>query len=193
MVMSESDMEGKGVMRPQPVAVTGPDGELDAFALFSRLTAVNALCRRYGFQCVQVSDLEGFSDCLQELQEMRPLVAVSDTSAGTLSTVGSPVTRRLKTVFMFMPHSLTDRPMERRADCFAVMREIVRQFMTVIIRQSTRLRLGGLTIDPTVVFEEIDQYFYSGGACAYYSITTERRTELVLDEGHWLCDIREIV
>lgn len=175
-------------LRPEPLRLTGPDGELDAYALFKRLAQINVLCRRFGFQCVQVSDLDGFGDHLEGMQQAKPLLAVSDTSAGSVSTVGTQLTRRIKTVFLFMPHSVQSRVAERRAECFRVMREIMRQMLSVLIRQSARLRLSGISVDPTVTFEEIGQYFFSGGACGYFSIVTDRTTDLRLRDSDWTED-----
>ena len=155
-------------------------------ALIKRLTELNRLAREHGFVYMDVSDLEGFSDALESMQDPRPLVCVSDTSAGGISLDNTPSTRCIRTVFMFYPHPIAENYEGHRQRAFEVMRELFRQLLTVIIRQSTKLSMEGLYLDRTVSFEEIDRYFFSGGACAYYNIAIDRYTDLQLRDDEWI-------
>lgn len=158
----------------------------DIAALIRHLTSINRLAREHGFCYMDVSDLEGFSEALETMQDPRPLVCVSDTAAGGISLDNTPSTRTIRTVFMFYPHPIAYDYEHHRQRALAVMRELFRQLMTVIIRQSTKLAMMGLYLDRTVSFEEIDRYFFSGGACAYYNIAIDRSTDLQLREEEWL-------
>lgn len=163
--------------------------EFDAGEFFSFLTENNLLCREYGFRFVTVSDIEGFGEALDTMQDYTPLIALSDTSAGQVSIYGAPVTRRVKTLFMFMPHPVNDADaMAGRARCFAVMREIARQFLSVLLLERTRFQHCGLVFSKEVAFEEIDRYFFSGGACSYLQIAVDMPTDLTLKQDQWLQD-----
>lgn len=160
----------------------------DAVRFFRTLTENNVLCQQNGFRFAVVSDIDGFGEALDTMQESRPLVALSDTSAGQVFITGAPVTRRVKTVFLFMPHSINGDIMTQRVGCFNVMREISRQFMSVILRIKTKLKLNGVQFSDAVAFEEMEQMFFSGGACAYFQFSMDIPTDLTLKSEQWLSD-----
>lgn len=162
--------------------------DFDSISFFRRLTESNRLARSHGFRFKVVSDLEGFSEALESMQDYIPLVCVSDTSSGTLSLDVTPSERRVKTVFMFMPHSLQNDPAFHRQRCFDIMRAIFRQFMSVLLRERTKLRLDGVYLDRHISFEEIDRYFFSGGACAYFNIALDKYVNLSLQPDQWITD-----
>lgn len=153
--------------------------------LIQKLTEKNKLCQDNGFQFCTVSDLEGFSDTLEAMQQYIPLVCVSDVLSGSISLDNAPATRTIQTVFLFMPHDIQENYMANRQRCFSIMREIFRQFMTVLLLEITDLRLQGIYLDRDVQFTEIDKYFFSGGACAYFQLVTDRPTDLRLNPDEW--------
>ena len=162
--------------------------DFDASSFFRHLTESNRLAVSHGFQYADVSDLDGFEGALNDMQEYHPLVCVSDTSDGLISLDNAPRTHRIKTVYMFMPHAIDENWMENRKRCFAIMREIFRQFLSVLIRQHTRLHLNGLYLQRQISFSEIDRYFFSGGACAFFEIVVDTATDLQLRDSEWLTD-----
>ena len=157
---------------------------IDFISLFRSLTEKNRLCRSHGFDFLVVSDLEGFGEAIDSLQELRPLICASDCSSGSIDFDNAPSTRRVHTVFMFMPHPLDDAMLHRQR-CFDIMREIVRQFMSVVIRQVSRFQLDGAFINRSVSFQEIDRYFFSGGACAFFQLAVDYSTDLILRPDEW--------
>ncbi len=159
--------------------------EFDAPAFFRMLTERNSLARFHGFRFAEVSDLEGFAEILGDMQQYAPLICVSDTSDGRISLDNTPSTSRVKTVFMFMPHPVQDDWVAHRKRCFDIMREIFRQFLTVMIREHTRLHLDGIYLERDITFQEIDRYFFSGGACAFYNIAIQKNTDLQLRQEEW--------
>ncbi len=46
-----------------------------------------------------------------------------------------------------------------------------------------------LYLDPKISFQEIDRYFFTGCACAYFQIATDTYTNLCYDKGEWDKDI----
>ena len=134
---------------------------------------------------MMVSDLDGFSEALETMQASVPLVCLSDCTSGAIEIDNSPAIRTVRTLFMFMPHSVRDNFQARRQDALRTMREIFRQFMTVLIREAVNLRLEGIYLDPEVTFNEIDRYFFSGGACAYFQLSTDKSTDLRLRPDEW--------
>ena len=111
-------------------------------------------------------------------------VAVSDTSQGTVIMNNTPHTRRVKTVFMFMRHKVDD--MAAREKCMDKIRELFRQFMSVLILERTRIRENCIYIDENVSFTEIDRYFYTGGACAYFQIYIDTYTDMSYNSEEWI-------
>lgn len=96
----------------------------------------------------------------------------------------SPHTRRVKTVFLAMRHALDD--MTAREECMETMRELFRQFMTRLILERTRLEENCVYLDPRITFQEIDRYFFSGCACAYFQIAVDVFTDLRYNKDEWL-------
>lgn len=66
------------------------------------------------------------------------------------------------------------------------MRELFRQFMSVLILEKTKLEENNVFIDPHISFTEIDKYFFTGCACAYFQIATDTYTDLSFNPDEWL-------
>lgn len=163
---------------------SGLKGLWNASAFFCALTRRNRLARRCGFTFCRVSSLQGFEEALHTMQESRALMCVSDTADGYIAVNNTPRTRRVKTVFMAMRHGLDD--MEARGRCFELMRELFRQFMSVLTRERVRLAENMIYIDERITFSEIDRYFFSGGACAYFQIAVDVCTDLRYNPDEWI-------
>lgn len=155
----------------------------DAESFFRILTASNKLAKQEGFVYCRVSGLQGFEEMLSEAQKESAFVCVSTEADGYTSLNNSPHTRRVKTVFLAQRYPI-DR-MDLRDECLESMRELFRQFMSVLIREKTKLEQNNIYLDSRIQFTEIQQYFASGCACAYFNIATEVYTDLRYDEGEW--------
>jgi hypothetical protein len=83
-----------------------------------------------------------------------------------------------------MRHAIDD--MKARERCMNTMRELFRQFMSVLIMEQTRLQEHSIYVDPRISFQEIDRYFLSGCACAYFQIGVETYTDLQYNTDEWL-------
>lgn len=156
----------------------------DAAAFFERLTAANKFAVDNGFIFERVSSLEGFLSLISRATSAKAFVAVSDTSAGALNLANTPHARRVKTVFLFMRHKVDDAKARQR--CLDKMNELFRQFMSVLVQEKTRLRENCIYLDERVSFNEIDKYFYTGGACAYFQIAVDTFTDIVYNPEEWL-------
>lgn len=60
----------------------------------------------------------------------------------------TPHTRGVKTVFFVMRHALDD--MEARQECMDIMRELFRQFMSILIQEKTRVEEQHIYLDPRI-------------------------------------------
>lgn len=160
----------------------------DAASFFERLTEANKLARDNGFIFERVSSLEGFHTLISTALSAKAYVAVSDTSSGGIDLNNAPHTRRVKTVFLFMRHKV-DNAKARQA-CLDKMNELFRQFMSVLIQEKTLLRENSIYLDERISFTEIDKYFYTGGACAFFQIAVDTFTNLVYNPDEWLNEIR---
>lgn len=156
----------------------------NAAAFFERMTKENRFARDNDYRFARVSSLEGFHDALGSMLSMKALVAVSDTSQGGTIIENSPHTRRVKVVFLAKRHAVDD--MAAREKCLDNMRELFRQFMSVLILEKTKLEENNVFIDPHISFTEIDKYFFTGCACAYFQIATDTYTDLSFNPDEWL-------
>ena len=155
----------------------------DAVAFFEHLTKTNKLAQKEGFLFCRVSGLEGFEECIHALQSTANFIAVSDIAQGYTELNTTPHTRRVKTVFLAMRHALDD--MQARQQCMDIMRELFRQFMSVLIQEKTRVETEHNYLDPRISFQEIDRYFLSGCACAYFQIATDIYTDQRFNAEEW--------
>lgn len=156
----------------------------DAAVFFERLTKSNRLASEKEFRFERVSSLEGYHTLISTSTSMKACVAVSDTSEGGTEMNNTPHTRRVKTVFLFMRHKADD--MSARQKCLETMNELFRQFLSVLIQEKTRLSEDCIYIDPYIKFHEIDKYFYSGGACAFFQIAVDTFTDLSYNPDEWI-------
>ncbi len=159
-------------------------GTWNAAAFFERLTAKNRLARGNGFRFCRVSGLEGFEEALAQAQDAVAFVCVSDVADGYMELNNSPRTRRVKTVFLAMRHAAED--MDAREECMDVMRELFRQFASVLVREKVKLQQDCIYLDPRISFNEVDRYFFSGCACAYFQVAVDCFTDLGFDPDEWI-------
>lgn len=155
----------------------------DAAAFFQRLTQSNKLALSENFKFCRVAGLDGFHDAMVSMQKTTAFVAVDDVAQGYTALDNSPRTRRVKTVFMAMRHKIDD--IVARQERFDIMRELFRQFMSVLIREKTKLEENFIYIDRRISFTEINEFFFSGCACAKFTIAVDVQTDLRYDENEW--------
>ena len=160
-----------------------PQGRWDATAFFEQLTATNRLAKSEGFTFCRVSGLDGFEEALDNMQQSLAFICVSDIANGYTELNNTPRTRRVKTIFMAMRHKIDD--MRARNICMDTMREVFRQFMSKLILEKTKLENHCIYLDPRISFNEIDRYFFSGCACAYFQIAVDVYTDLRLNPDEW--------
>ncbi len=158
-------------------------GRWDAAAFFERLTATNRLAISENFVFCRVSGLEGFEEAIAKMQSATALLCVSDIADGYMEMNNSPKTRRVKTVFLAMRHAAED--MTARAECMETLRELFRQLMSVLILEKVKLEQNCIYLDSRISFNEIDRYFFSGCACAYFQIAVDVFTDLRYQSDEW--------
>jgi hypothetical protein len=155
----------------------------DSSKFFETLTKTNKFAKEKGFTYHRVSSLTGFEDCLARYQTDKAIVAVSDESEGSLYIDYTPHVRRVKTVFLAMRHQ-ADR-MDYRQARLDDMRELFRQFMSKLILEKTKLEEHQIYVDTDIRFTEINKYFFSGMACAFFQIETSTYTDLRFKDDEW--------
>lgn len=155
----------------------------DAVPFFAKLTADNRLAQAHQFRFCRVSGLDGLEEALQQMQSSTAFVCVSDIANGFTDLDNTPRTRRVKTVFLAMRHAVDD--MTARQSCMDTMRELFRQFMSVLIQERTQLEQHCIYLDPRISFTEIDRYFFSGCACAFFQVAVDIYTDLRYNPAEW--------
>ena len=156
----------------------------DATEFFRGLVEKNKLAQEKKYRFARVSGRAGLEEYIEQAQTTTAAICVSDISPGFTEMNNTPHTRRVKTVFMMKRHALNN--MDARQACMDEMREIFRQFMSVLFKERTRIEQGIIYLDPRVQFTEIEQYFALGAACAYFQISFDVYTNLVYREEEWL-------
>ena len=156
---------------------------------FQSLINKNKLAKAENFTFCRVSGLEGFEEALHTLQSSTAFSCVSDIYDGYMQLHNTPRSRRIKTVFLAMRHAVDD--MDARNECMETMRELFRQLMSVLILEKTKLEQSCIYLDPRISFNEVDRYFFSGCACAYFTIAVDRFTDLRYREEEWEIGNRE--
>ena len=175
---------------PPKMPLVGPilkNFNWDATSFFEWLTAKNRLALENGFVTHRVSGLEGFEECLHSMQECTAFIAISDIAQGYTELNNTPHTRRVKTIFLAMRHAIDD--MTARQECMDIMREVFRQFMSVLLQEKVRVMKEHIYLDPRISFIEMPQFFFSGCACAYFQVATDVYTDLRYQEFEWTEDI----
>ena len=155
----------------------------NATQFFSELLANNKLAVAEGFTFCKVSGLEGFEEALHAMQQATAFCCVSDIADGYTELNNTPRTRRVKTVFLAMRHAIDD--MDARNECMEIMRELFRQLMSVLTLERVKLEQNCIYLDPRISFNEIDRYFFSGCACAYFQVAVDVFTDLRFSEDDW--------
>ena len=155
----------------------------DAVHFFQTLTDNNLLAKQHGFVVCRVSGLQGFEDALARLQSTTAFVCISDSSEGFTELNNTPRTRRIKTIYFAMRHAIDNQA--ARAECLDIMRELFRQYMTVLIREKTRLQEKFIYLDPRIRFTEIPEYFMGGCACAFFEVAVDKFTKLQFNPEEW--------
>lgn len=163
--------------------MTQPLSDWNATAFFEDLLTRNRLAQREGFVFCRVSGLDGFEEALADMQTTANFCCVSDIADGYTELNNSPRTRRVKTIFIAMRHAAED--MEARNACMETMRELFRQMMSVLILEKTKLEQSCIYLDPRISFNEVDRYFFSGCACAYFQIAVDKYTDLRYNADEW--------
>lgn len=159
------------------------DTNWDATLFFQNLTERNKLARQYDFKFCRVSGLDGFEEALQKMQSTTAFACLSDLSQGFIELNNSPRTRRLKTVFLAMRCPIDD--MQARQEKLDILQEIFRQFISVLILEETKLKENLIYLDPRISFHEIDRYFFSGCACAFFEVAIDKFTDLRFNPNEW--------
>ena len=142
-----------------------PQGIWDASQYFEQLTATNRLAKS------------------ERMQRTTAFVCVSDIANGFTELNNTPHTRRVKTVFLAKRHKIDD--MAARTRCMETLRELFRQYMSLLILEKTKLEQHCIYLDPRISFNEIDRYFFSGCACAYFQIAVDVYTDLRYNADEW--------
>ena len=143
----------------QPTTVPNNDTfNWNATDFFEGLTKRNKFAQSKKFTFCKVSGLDGFEEALTKMMTKTAFVCVSDISQGFTDINNTPHTRRVKTVFLAMRHAIDN--MEARQE-------------------------HSIYIDPRISFQEIDRYFFSGCACAYFQIGVDTYTDLQFNQAEW--------
>ena len=75
--------------------------------------------------------------------------------------------------------------MEARMRCIETMRELFRQFMSVLLLEKIRLEQNHIYLDSRISFNEIDRYFFNGAAGAYFQVCVDVYTDLRFNADEW--------
>ncbi len=123
-------------------------GIWSASDFFKALNESNRLARKHDFAFAEVSGLQGFLDAISLADSFPNVISVDDTSEGYADTNNSPHRRMVKTIYISMRHAPGDT--DARKECFAIMQELFRQCMSVLIKEKTKLDQNMIHLDPRI-------------------------------------------
>ena len=157
----------------------------DAVAFFEKLTARNKLCIEKGFKCVEVSGMEGMEDAIKSMQSTKNFVIVTENAAGLTELDNTPHHSKLRTVFIAMRHKQDD--MKARHRCMDIIREVFRQFCSVIIQENVRLQEENMQyIDPVIRLQEVSRYLVPGTAIMMFELGVNTFIDLSYNADEWI-------
>ena len=113
--------------------------------------------------------MDGFEEALAHMQRTTAFVCVSDIANGFTELNNTPHTRRVKTVYLAKRHKIDD--MAARTRCMETLRELFRQYMSLLILEKTKLEQHCIYLD--------------GCACAYFQIAVDVYTDLRYNADEW--------
>lgn len=160
--------------------------EWSATDFFRRLVPRNRLAQRKGFVFCEISGLEGLEEAVASMQNTKAFVCVAENAAGYTDLDNTPHTRRIRTVFLAMRHKLDD--MQARQSCMDTMRELHRQFCSVLIREKTRLEENMQYLDPRINLQEVSRYLIPGTAVCMFEIAVNTYIDLQFRPDEWQDD-----
>lgn len=155
----------------------------NAETYFRNITDTNRLARQLGLTFAQVSGLQGLEDCIINMQDAVGFIAMAESSDGLASIDITPNSRRVKTIFLALRH--TEGDMAARNAALDQLRELFRQILSHILREKIRLHQQGIYLDPEIPFHEIEQYFATGCACAYFQLAYSTAIDLQFNPDEW--------
>ena len=100
-----------------------------------------------------------------------------------MSRLAFSLYQSLAFLFLAKRHKIDD--MGARTRCMETLRELFRQYMSLLILEKTKLEQHCIYLDPRISFNEIDRYFFSGCACAYFQIAVDVYTDLRYNADEW--------
>lgn len=159
------------------------NGQWNALQYFTALAQANRLASSTGFKVTEVSGPAGLVSILADVMQSPDIIAVDDTTEGFSSIEASPYQEKTKTVFFCSKHEALD--LSARASCLDLHREIFRQFLSMIIRQRTRLLQSYITLNPRIALQEIDRHFAPGYACSTFTMHVRLPMDLRLRHEEW--------
>ena len=122
----------------------------NATDFFQNLVAKNTLANTNQVVVGKVSGLDACEEALHAMQQATAFCCVSDIADGYTELNNTPRTRRIKTVFLAMRHAIDD--MDARNECMEIMRELFRQFMSVLTLERVKLEQNCIYLDPRISF-----------------------------------------
>lgn len=161
-------------------------GQFSITPIINHFVDCNKMVRENKFEFAEVSGLEGHLDTLRSgsVSASPNLIAVDDTSEGSTMLNNQPMRRVVKLVMISMRHAAGDST--ARAECFEIMHEIFRQFMSAILMKKNEWSAKGVYLHPNIAFNEMDSYYFTGAACAWFQITFDIGTDMQFRADEWL-------
>jgi len=158
----------------------------DAYAFFSEICENNRIARHGNFKMCRVSGLQGFEEAMSRLQDTESFFCVSEEGDGTINLSNTPHTNDVKVVFLAMRYPIDDEA--ARKDRFDKMRKLFNQCCTKLMDESIRIANNKMYLNTRIAFHEIDRYFFSGCACAWFQVATTNYEDMSYDRDDWTYD-----
>lgn len=155
----------------------------DAAPFVEQLTKRNRLAHQHGFRFVRVPSLGHLEEVISKMQNTTAFVVVSDMTNGSTNLHNTPRVTRTKTVVFAKRYAVDS--VDRREEALNVIRELFRQFASMIIQEKTRLENDMQYLDPNIRLTETNNLLMPGVVCAYYELTVTTHIDLQYRQDEW--------
>lgn len=159
------------------------DYSWDAEAFFRKLTESSKLAAEMGAKFCAVSGPQGFEDVLSSMKSTKAFVAVCSEEDGAIDIDNTPHSQFVYIIFLAERYKVDK--MDARKNALKRLRRLFAQFASVLIQEKIRLEQDAIYIDSKIRFKEIDKYFFSGAACAFFQVSVTHYSDISFNEDKW--------
>ena len=155
----------------------------DATSFFEKLASKNKLAKEKHFGFFRVSRLEGFEEVLRNLQSTANFICVKWHRPRLHGAQHN--TAHSKSEDGVLCHASRSWWYGSTSGVHGHHAWVIPSVYVCTHTRKTRVEEEHIYLDPRISFQEIDRYFLSGCACAFFQVATDVYTDLRYNQEEW--------